>query len=130
VEALSQRGLRRERVGGRLHARDVAVAAALGAQPAAGAQGAGERGEQRVVVGDPVEDGVGERRVKLRRQAQVRQVLVEHVDAVGRERRAGMLDHARVGVGGNDPPVGQAIEERGGDPAAPAAGVEHGLVAA
>ena len=39
---------------------DVALAAALGDQPAAGLQGAVQRGEQRVVVVDPVEGGVRE----------------------------------------------------------------------
>ena len=64
-DAISQTGVLRGTLGGLVHGGDVALAAALRAEPAARAQRARQRAEQRVVVRHPVEDRVGEHRVDV-----------------------------------------------------------------
>ena len=105
-----------------------AAAAVLGDELAAGADDRGEVAEERVVVVDPVErrgreDRVDRARRSARRLAEVR---LNERDPVAEplEAAAGLVEHRRRGVEGDDVAARQALGEELRDPAAAAAGVE------
>ena len=75
-------------LGGRLQRRDVAGAAALGDQPAAGLEHREQPREQPVVVGDPVEGGGREDRVDRAVELELEQVGDAHVGASPSRSRA------------------------------------------
>ena len=105
---------------------DVARAAALGDQPAARLQRGVQAGEERVVVGDPVERRGREDRVD--RLGELELGEVGHGERRCGRRRArsrASLDHRRRAVDGDHAPARQALEQRRGDAAGAAAGVEH-----
>ena len=111
-------------------ARDVALAAALRREAPARPQGRVQAREQRVVVGDPVEDRVREDASTGSRQLELGEVLVE-------DRRP--RSPAAPRAPSRPSPASRRRRSRGpsgsaraasGDAARAAAGVEHGLVAA
>ena len=107
----------------------VALSPALGHQPPAGPQRVEHAREQGVVVGHPVEDGVGEDGVDRLVEHELGQVGLEHGGARRVERLARLRDHRRRRVHRHHVPVRQALEQHLGHPAGAAAGVQHGLVA-
>jgi hypothetical protein len=98
-------------------------------EPTAGRQRGEQAGEQRVVVGDPVEDGVGEDGVDARVELERCEVRGEHRRAITQQ-LAGRNDHRGRAVHGDDMTARQAVEQLDRHPARPTAGVEHRLVAA
>lgn len=107
---------------------DVAASAALGQQAPAGFEVALKGSEQRVVVGDPVQRGVGEDHVHRLGQRQLRQVLADGHSAIA-DRLLGVGDHRWRRVDGVHRAVRNAPRQLQGDLAAAAAGIEHHLVA-
>jgi len=117
---------RRDRVDGGGH---VAGAAALGDEPPAGLQRRVQPREQAVVVGDPVERRGREDRVDGAVELELGEIGGEDLRAAA-EPFTGLLDHRLRAVDGDDLAARQALDERRGHAAGPAAGVEHALVAA
>ena len=87
-EVRGKRLLRGNVVGGRAKGVDVPAAPALGEQARAGPHVAMQRGEQRVVVGDPVEGGVREHDIDRLGEVELGEVLAERGGA-GAEAPAG-----------------------------------------
>jgi hypothetical protein len=108
---------------------DVPVPAALRDQPPARAEGAMQPLEEARVVGDPVENRVGERGVHLAVQLEVHKVGLEDRGPLRVEGLAGRLDHRRRRVDGHDAALRQPVEQQPGDAPAAAARVQHRLVA-
>jgi hypothetical protein len=108
---------------------DVALAAALRDQPAAGAQRGVQAGEQPLVVADPVKGGGREDRVHRPLELEREQVADAQVGP-GAQARAGGLDHRGGLVEADRVPARQALDQRLGDAPGAAAGVQHELVAA
>jgi hypothetical protein len=111
---------------------DVADAAALRDEPAARTQNGRQVPEQRVVVGDPMEGGRREDRIDVAVDAErLSEVGDDILDpaAEGGKPLACRLDHRRRPVQRDDPPTGESACQQLGHPAAPAAGIEHALVA-
>jgi hypothetical protein len=115
-------------VGDLAQLRDVSAPAALGDEAPTGSEGGVEAREEGVVVGDPVEDCIRERRVDRLIELELDQVGADHLGPLA-ERRPGALDHRRRGVDRHYAASWKPLEQHAGDPSAAAAGVEHGLVA-
>src|SRR3954451_9616492 len=133
VPALEVRAERRVFAGlarRRVDERDVAGAAALRDEAAAGSQRAAQGPEERIVVGDPVERRGGEDDVDgLPAEVEPDEVGDAQVGAVA-EALASGLDHRRRQVDGDHAALGQPLEEQLGEAGGPAARVEERLVAA
>ncbi len=114
-----------DRVDRGLDVGDVAGAAALRREPAAGLQRRVQAGEQPLMVGDPVE--------RRRREDRVHRLVELELDQVRGERRdaalAGLGHHRLAAVDGDHRPIGNALDDECRDPAGAAAGVEDPLVA-
>ena len=123
--------LGRDLVGQAPEAVDVALAAALRHEPAAGSQRGMEPGEQGGWSVIQWKTALENDRVHRLGQLELHQVhRVEHLHrSFPAKRRAGLVDHRRGGVGGHHPALREQVEQHGGDAAGAAAGVEHGLVA-
>ena len=117
---------------GLVHRGHVALAPALRADPPAGCQRGGERGEQRVVVGHPVKRRVGEHRVDVLAvaQAQRREIGLADVDRRILKLGARAGDHVGVGVDRDDAAPREPVEQQPRHPPRAAAGIENRLVAA
>ena len=90
---------------------DVARAAALGGEAAAGLQRRVQAGEEALVVGDPVERRGREDRVDGLVELELDQVGGEGVDGVA-EALAGLGDHRLAAVDGDHVPGGTRSSER------------------
>lgn len=105
----------------------VARPSALRHQAAARPQDGVQAAVEQVVIGDPVERGGREHRVYGLLELQLDEVHESYLGTVSEALTRG-LHHPRGAVHGDDPAGGQALEQHLGDPASPAAGVEHELV--
>ncbi len=113
---------------------DVALSPALRQQPPAGAQRAAHAREQPLVVGDPVEGGGREDRVDGLGQLELQEIALAKINLRALkwpgQPLAGGVDHRGGLVDRDHAPAWQSLGQRLGDPPRPAAGVEHGLIAA
>ncbi len=108
---------------------DVAGAAALGDEAAAGHEQVEQPREQPLVVGDPVEGRGREDRVDRPVELKLQQIGDAQLGGVAQPLARG-LDHRRRAVDRHHLAARQALEQRGGHPSGAAAGVENTLVAA
>src|SRR5213082_2178570 len=120
VEVLGEWWLCAQLAGYPMQARDVPLTAALRHQPATGLKRRVQAPEQAVVIGDPVEDRVGEHRVDRLFELQIHEIAEDDRGALA-ERPPGSLDHGGRGIDRHDATSGQALEQEPGDPARAAA---------
>jgi hypothetical protein len=123
-----ERLLESDRVGRLAEGFDVALAAALGHEPAARREQPAQTCEQPLVIGDPVEGGVGERGIDRLGQLELDQVLAQDGRLVA-ECLARVLDHRRSHVDRVHASLRHPVGHERGHPPRPAAGVENDLVA-